>query len=112
MLSETARLVEEAIATYYRLKTEEPHSYVFSELHLNALGYHLIFRQGTDNALEIFRLNVEGFPNSSNVYDSYGKALLANGDTIQSIKNYPKSLELDSGNTDAREIINRFQHHK
>ena len=45
------------------------------------------------------------FPNSSNVYDSYGEACMLNGDDDEAIKNYKRSLELDPDNVNAIEML-------
>jgi tetratricopeptide (TPR) repeat protein len=45
------------------------------------------------------------FPESSNVYDSYGEALLKDGQKEEAIRNYKKSLELNPGNANAIEVL-------
>ena len=39
---------------------------------------------------KIFKLNAKAFPKSYNVYDSYGEALLENGEQEAAIENYKK----------------------
>ena len=46
----------------------------------------------------IFKLNVEQYPESDHVYDSYGEALLESGDQALAIENYKKSLALNPAN--------------
>ena len=58
-----------------------------------------------DEAIEIFRLNKEEFPQSANTYDSFGDALLASGDTTQSIINFKKALAMDSTFSATKEKI-------
>ena len=62
-------------------------------------------RKETTNAIAIFKLNVDQFPESSNAYDSYAEALLANGNKEDAIINYKKSVELNPANTNAVEIL-------
>ena len=50
------------------------------------------------NALAIFKLNAETFPDSANVYDSYGEALLESGNKEKAIENYLKSVKINPGN--------------
>ncbi|UCC43836.1 MAG: hypothetical protein JSU65_12045 [Candidatus Zixiibacteriota bacterium] len=100
--------VEDAIRQYHDLKATEPDTYNFGEEQLNILGYQLIARQRIDDAAEVFRLNAEAYPESFNVYDSYGEALMLKGDTAQSIVNYEKSLELNPDNTNATEMLKRL----
>ena len=42
---------------------------------VNQLGYQLLGRDDVDDAIAIFRYNVELYPDSANVYDSLGEAL-------------------------------------
>jgi cytochrome c-type biogenesis protein CcmH/NrfG len=51
-----------------------------------------------DDAILMFRKNVELHPGSSNAYDSLGEAYMKNGDKELAVKNYQKSVELDPGN--------------
>jgi hypothetical protein len=75
------------------------------ERELNILGYRLMGFELVDNSLEVFKINVEMFPESFNVYDSYGEALLVSGDTVEAITNYKKSLELNPENENAKKIL-------
>jgi len=75
------------------------------ELRINGLGYRLMGWQKLLEAIKVFRLNVELFPGSFNVYDSYAEALLNNGDSLASIENYERSLELNPANTNAERIL-------
>lgn len=68
---------------------------------VNDWGYFLLGKEDVEGAIELFRLNVENYPQSSNVYDSLGEAYMVNGDTTRSIESYQKSLELDPENTNA-----------
>lgn len=95
--------VASAIAQYRALKTgKTANEYDFVETELNQLGYQLLQTKKVTDAIEIFKLNVEMYPQSSNVYDSLGEAYMAHGDKDLSIANYKKSLELDPKNTGAK----------
>ncbi|MDH4157108.1 MAG: MBL fold metallo-hydrolase [candidate division Zixibacteria bacterium] len=101
--------VQDAMEEYRRLRATQPDAYDFGENQLNMLGYQLLGRRRLGDALEIFKLNVELYPASFNVYDSYGEALLAAGDTTRSIVNYGRSLELNPENTNAVEVLKRLR---
>ncbi|MGK0427901.1 MAG: CubicO group peptidase (beta-lactamase class C family) [Ulvibacter sp.] len=90
--------VDKIEVAYADLKKNQADTYNFSEDQLNQLGYHYLGNEKVENALAIFKLNAETFPNSANVYDSYGEALLANGDKEKAIENYLKSVKIDPGN--------------
>jgi CubicO group peptidase (beta-lactamase class C family) len=80
-----------------------------SESSMNSLGYRLLGGNKPDDALKIFRLNVERFPNSANVYDSLAEAYMKTGDKQAAIKNYEKSLELDPKNKGAEEMLKKLR---
>ena len=97
--------IDFAIVQYNTLKTNFPAKYDFSERQLNQLGYFYLNKNRYKEAIPIFKLNTEVFPNSANVYDSLGEAYMVNGQKDLAIKNYKKSLELNSGNENAKEML-------
>ncbi len=82
--------------------------YNISENSINSLGYSFLYRKQYSEALTIFKLNIDLFPNHSNPYDSYGECLLEMGDVENSIKAYKKSLELDPDNDNAKEMLKKI----
>lgn len=98
--------IDKAIELYRNLKKNKPDDYNFSnENELNDLGYELLRDNKTDAALKIFSLNVQEFPNSGNVYDSRGEAYFNKKEYDLSKSDYQKSLELDTANHNAKEMI-------
>lgn len=94
--------VAAAIQQYRALKAgANAAEYDFGEMELNRLGYGLLQTKKVAEAIEIFKLNVEMFPQSANVYDSLGEAYMIHNDKDLSIANYKKSLELDPKNANA-----------
>jgi CubicO group peptidase (beta-lactamase class C family) len=99
----------QAIARYRELKAKSPQAYDFSESEINVLGYTMLQRGRTADAIEIFLLNVEENPKSWNVYDSLAEAYAAHGDRDLAIANYKKSVELNPKNTGALEAIKKLE---
>ena len=62
-----------AIEQYQELKKNQPDSYDFSENQLNMLGYQLLWRDMTEAAIEMHKLNTQAYPDSANPYDSLGE---------------------------------------
>ena len=62
-----------------------------------------------DKALEIFRLTTTLFPDSFNVYDSYGEALLKAYNKEKAIKMYEKSIELNPKNENGKEVLRQLK---
>jgi CubicO group peptidase (beta-lactamase class C family) len=80
--------------------------FALKESEMNQLGYSLLNENKFDEAAAVFKLNVDEFPKSANVYDSYGEALLKKGNKEEAIINYKKSLELNPNNTGAIKALN------
>ncbi len=102
------RGVEAALTQYRELRKGEPARYDFGEPELNALGYELLFAGRAKDAVEIFKLNVEAYPQGFNTYDSLAEAYLAAGEREPAIKNYKRSLELNPQNTNATAALKRI----
>ncbi|MCK5765702.1 MAG: lasso peptide biosynthesis protein, partial [Bacteroidales bacterium] len=77
----------------------------YTEGDLNNLGYKYLGEEKIEEALMVFKLNVDAFPQSWNAYDSYAEALVKNGDTDEAILNYQKSIELNPDNEHAKEML-------
>ena len=100
--------VDAAIKQYHELKSTQPAAYDFGEGELNSLGYQLVEMKNFKEAIRIFQLNVEAYPQSSNAYDSLAEAYMDDGDRELSIKNYKKSLELGPTNSNAVEKLRKL----
>jgi predicted alpha/beta superfamily hydrolase len=62
---------------------------------INRLGYDFIDNPKTqDRSHALFNLNIQNYPNSSNVYDSMGDYYLTQQDTIKALKFFTKALEV------------------
>lgn len=98
-----------AVAEYHKLKSAKSATYDFSEMELNRLGYNLLRTNRAKDAIEIFKLNVEMFPASSNPYDSLGEAYLADNQKDLALVSYKKAVELDPKNAAAVQAVNRIE---
>jgi tetratricopeptide (TPR) repeat protein len=67
---------------------------VATEADMNTYGYQLLGQRKLDEAIEVFRKNVKGYPRSWNTYDSLGEAYALKGDKRQAIANYSKALAM------------------
>lgn len=96
---------EGLLKKYKNLKAENPDKYYLDEDAINTLGYAYLNQEKVDAAMAVFSINVMEFPNSSNVYDSYGEALMIKGQKAEAIVNYQKSLELNPANSNAVDML-------
>ena len=60
---------------------------------LNNLGYQILGREDFAGAIEVFRYNVELYPESPNVYDSLGEALENAGRLDEALTSYSEAVE-------------------
>jgi len=72
---------------------------------VNHFGYEALGRKDLVLAEKYFQMNIDAYPQSSNVYDSMGELLLNKGDTLQALQLYKKSLDLDPNNQNASKVI-------
>jgi len=101
--------VEAGIAQYRDLKAHQPKVYDFGEPELNTLGYRLLQGKKLKEAIEVFKLNVEAYPEGFNTYDSLGEAYMVSGNKELAIQNYKKSVELNPENTGAVAALKRLE---
>ena len=99
----------EAAEGYKKIKRETPNHPVISEARLNDLGYSLLREKKLAEAITVFKVNVELYPQSSNVYDSLAEAYLTNGDKQLAIANYKRALELNPQNQSAAEKLKNLE---
>lgn len=104
--------IKAAVERYHSMKAEKDAKYYFGENDFNALGYRLMGNGKIDEAIEVFKLNVDAFPESWNVYDSLAEAYMTKGLNDLAIKYYKRSIELNPENTNAKEIVKRLEKNK
>ena len=102
------RGVTAAVAQYHDLEQQYPREYLPQRL-LNTLGYAQLRRKQIEEAIALFKLNTEVFPNAFNAYDSLAEAYAAHGDRDLAIANYRRSLALNPGNTNASEALQKLE---
>jgi tetratricopeptide (TPR) repeat protein len=100
--------IDEAVKQYRDFKVAEPTAYNFDEDQLNALGYDLLHSKKLKEAIRIFQLNVEAYPQSSNVYDSLAEAYMDDSNKPQAIANYEESVRLNPNNRGAVKMLGRL----
>lgn len=65
---------------------------ISSAADLNAMGYHLIFKNRLADAIAVFKANARLYPDEANCFDSLGDALERNGQKDLALANYEKAF--------------------
>jgi tetratricopeptide (TPR) repeat protein len=105
----TEKGLNEAIRQYREIKAGNSKEYDLGEEQLNTVGYQLLRSGKLKEAGEIFKLNVEMFPQASNPYDSLAEYYDKAGEKELAIKNYKRALELDPKNANAAAAVKRLE---
>lgn len=80
-------------------------SYYVDENEMNVLSYVFLQEDKAETSASVLELAIEQFPNSFNLYDSYGEVLLNLGEKEKAIENYKKSIELNPDNKHGIEVL-------
>jgi len=93
------------IVQYIKQEDIKKSEYDLSESWINYFGYRLMSQGEKEDALKIFKLNTELYPDGFNTFDSYGECLLELGNKESAIIAFKKSLELNPENETAKKIL-------
>lgn len=74
--------------------TDSMAEHPYSEKELDALGNQLLKKRNVNDAIKVFELNVDVFPNSASARDSLGTAYKLAGQAALAQKQFSKSAEL------------------
>ena len=83
--------------------------YYVSEDYLILSGYHFLKKDNFDEAIKIFKLATETFPNRYNPHYSYAEGLMKIGKNTEALASYKKSLILNPNNGRAVRMIERLE---
>ncbi|MDA3860713.1 MAG: hypothetical protein PF445_05765 [Melioribacteraceae bacterium] len=77
---------------------------------LNGLGYNLINQERQNEALTVFQVNLDLYPEIANCYDSIAECYMILGDNESAIKYYKLAyVKLDSDSTTTDEFKQRLR---
>jgi len=99
---------EAGIKKLFQIRDENDPDYIISERTINLLGYKYMNNGKMDEAMAVFKANIELRPDSFNVYDSIGECYMKSGNKEEAIKNYNKSLELNPKNENAQKMLKKI----
>ncbi len=94
-----------ALKAYAALKAADPQDPAVNEQQLNIRGYELMNNGKAEQARDLFYINMQLYPRSANVYDSYAEACLKLGDKEQALIYYKRTLAMEPRNDNATRIV-------
>ena len=99
------KIVSQVITNISSLKDDE-HS---NEADINTVGYRLLAEKKLDQAIEVFKLNTQLYPESFNTWDSLGEAYAAAGKKADAIENYEKSVKLNPNSESGKAALAKLK---
>ena len=103
-----AKEYDKALVAFKEIQAKDSLNATVREWNLNRLGYDFIQKNDFDAALEIFKINTQLYPRSSNVFNSLGEAYFLKKDTINAILNFKKSLAINPENRNSKRFIEKL----
>jgi len=89
------RGIDFAIKIFNNAKSGNPDTYYIDQEEFEILGQKLLRSKKVQEAIEVFKIIVQEFPESWKAYDGLGDAYLKNDELDLALENYKKSLELN-----------------
>jgi tetratricopeptide (TPR) repeat protein len=97
-----------ALNGYKSIKQNDSLNPVIRENNLNRLGYSYLSKKEYKKAINVFKINIELYPKSSNTYDSTGDAYAKMKDTLKAITYYKKALAVNPENRSSKRALNKL----
>jgi pimeloyl-ACP methyl ester carboxylesterase len=96
-----------------RIRSADPAARVLEEKEVDWLAYHFLLWWGReDEALEVFRLNVELNPGSADAYAGLGEGCLVLSKTPEAIAAFKKALELNPDIPNVKAVLENLEKKK
>lgn len=99
-------------ARFKELRTELAREFFVDERAFNTLGYQFLRERKMPEAVAVFEMNAEAFPESWNVWDSLAEGYFISGDNDKAEVNYKRSLQLNPNNDNARANLSQIRGYK
>ena len=99
--------IQAAINRFNEIKSSA--DFYLLEREFNSLGYKFLGEERLDDALAVFKLIVETWPDSWNACDSLAEAYHTKGEKELAKEYYLKSLELNPENENAKTILKQLE---
>ena len=98
---------DKALVAFKKIQQEDSLDPAIREWSINRLGYDFIRKEDFNSAIEIFKINAELYPRSSNVFNSLGEAYYLKKDTVNALLNFKKSLAINPENRSSKQFMKK-----
>jgi len=98
---------DKALVAFKKIQQEDSLDPAIREWSIRGLGYDFIRKDDLNSALEIFKINAELYPRSSNVFNSLGEAYYLKKDTVNALLNFKKSLAINPENRSSKQFMKK-----
>ena len=103
---------ELALNGYKEIQERDSLNPIIKERNLNRTGYRYLNNDKIEKAINVFKINTELYPTSSNTFDSLGDAYLKSNDTIKAIDSYKKALSINPENRSSMRNLKKLTDEK
>ncbi|CAL2103065.1 TPR_REGION domain-containing protein [Tenacibaculum sp. 190130A14a] len=103
---------KKALSVYMNLKKQDANHPAVTEAYIDDLGYDFYHEGRMELSLNTFKININLYPDSFKVYESYAEACLKARKNDLAMINYAKSLELNPQNNKAKARLKELQKNK
>jgi tetratricopeptide (TPR) repeat protein len=103
--------IQEGLRAFPALKDQKRTypRYIFQDWVIKNAALHYLAIDKLDIAIELFKLNVQEYPDSWGVYFDLAEAYVKNKDIPLAIQNYQKALVIDPQNAQIKEILSKLK---
>ncbi|MGA7446379.1 MAG: serine hydrolase [Terriglobales bacterium] len=106
----SARDTQTAMQKYAELKKTSPKE--LDENTLIQLAYQTLFAGKVEEAIQVFKVEVQDYPNYWNAYDSLGEAYMNAKQNDLAVENYEKSIALKPDNQNGIDMLKKLRAQK
>jgi tetratricopeptide (TPR) repeat protein len=106
--------IEEGIKELQKMKDEKRsyNKYIIQEWVIKSVGLQYLAEKKFEEAIEVFKLNLQEYPDSWEVYSDLASAYLKNDNIPLAIQNYQKALEKKPDEKKIAEILKKLLNKK
>jgi len=103
--------IKEAVSSFKAMKdeTQTYNKFFFMEWNIRNAGLEYLAKNKIEEAIEIFKLNTQEYPDSWQTYYDLADAYMENKNIPLAIENYRKALEKNPGNKKIESILGKLK---